>query len=104
MEASRAEGRFAMNARTGDRIVVDSAHVGQPRREGEVLEVRRGEGEHQPEHYRVFGSKASALPHCGPPKNETTDIAARGSDLRPPSIRQRPTEVHTPPTPLSPQR
>ena len=43
-----------MNARTGDRIVVDSAHVGQPRREGEVLEVRRGEGEHQPEHYRVF--------------------------------------------------
>ena len=38
-----------MHAKTGDRIVVESAHVGQPRREGEVLEVVRGEREH----YRV---------------------------------------------------
>ncbi|HYU38625.1 MAG TPA: DUF1918 domain-containing protein [Acidimicrobiia bacterium] len=40
-----------MQARTGDRIVVESAHVGQPRREGEVLEVVPGDGER--EHYRV---------------------------------------------------
>ena len=38
-----------MQAKTGDRIVVESAHVGQPRREGEVLEVVAGEREH----YRV---------------------------------------------------
>jgi len=38
-----------VHAKTGDRIVVESAHVGQPRREGEVLEVVRGEREH----YRV---------------------------------------------------
>jgi hypothetical protein len=46
-----AEGRFAVHAKTGDRIVVESAHVGQPRREGEVLEVVPGDGER--EHYRV---------------------------------------------------
>lgn len=40
-----------MQARTGDRIVVESAHVGQPRREGEVLEVVHGAGDS--EHYRV---------------------------------------------------
>jgi hypothetical protein len=40
-----------MHAKTGDRIVVESAHVGQPRREGEVLEVVPGDGEN--EHYRV---------------------------------------------------
>ena len=40
-----------MHARTGDRIVVESAHVGQARREGEVLEVMPGE--HEREHYRV---------------------------------------------------
>ena len=40
-----------MHAKTGDRIVVDSAHVGQPRREGEVLEVVPGDGDS--EHYRV---------------------------------------------------
>jgi hypothetical protein len=40
-----------VNANMGDRIVVESAHVGQPRREGEVLEVVRGEGDR--EHYRV---------------------------------------------------
>jgi Domain of unknown function (DUF1918) len=38
-----------VQAKTGDRIVVESAHVGQPRREGEVLEVVQGEREH----YRV---------------------------------------------------
>ena len=38
-----------MHANRGDRIVVDSAHVGQPAREGEILEVM-GDGE---EHYRV---------------------------------------------------
>ena len=38
-----------MHAKTGDRIVVESVHVGQPHREGEVLEVVRGEREH----YRV---------------------------------------------------
>ena len=42
-----------MHARTGDRIVVESAHVGQARREGEVLEVVPGEHEHEGEHYRV---------------------------------------------------
>jgi hypothetical protein len=40
-----------VHARTGDRIVVESARVGQPRREGEVLEVVPGDGEG--EHYRV---------------------------------------------------
>ena len=39
-----------MHAETGDRIVVESAQVGQPRREGEVLEVVPGDGGH--EHYR----------------------------------------------------
>jgi Domain of unknown function (DUF1918) len=45
------EGRFAVHAKTGDRLVVESTHVGQPRREGEVLEVVPGEGD--TEHYRV---------------------------------------------------
>jgi hypothetical protein len=40
-----------VHAKKGDRIAVESAHVGQPRREGEVLEVVRGESEL--EHYRV---------------------------------------------------
>ena len=35
-----------MQAKTGDRIVVESPHVGQARREGEVLEVVLGEREH----------------------------------------------------------
>ena len=39
-----------MHATNGDRIVVESAHVGQAPREGEVLEVLRGSGH---EHYRV---------------------------------------------------
>jgi Domain of unknown function (DUF1918) len=47
----RPEGRYAVHANTGDRIVVESAHVGQPRREGEVLEVVPGDGDR--EHYRV---------------------------------------------------
>jgi Domain of unknown function (DUF1918) len=38
-----------MHAKAGDRIVVESLRVGQPRREGEVLEVVAGEREH----YRV---------------------------------------------------
>ena len=38
-----------MHANRGDRIVVDSAHVGQPPREGEIIEVLV-DGE---EHYRV---------------------------------------------------
>ena len=42
-----------MHAKTGDRIVVESAHVGQARREGEVLEVVPSEREHEGEHYRV---------------------------------------------------
>ena len=40
-----------MHAKTGDRIVVESTHVGQPRREGEIVDVMPGEGEN--EHYRV---------------------------------------------------
>jgi len=40
-----------VHAKTGDRIVVESAHVDQARREGEVLEVVPGDGEG--EHYRV---------------------------------------------------
>jgi hypothetical protein len=48
---AESERRFAVQAKTGDRIVVESAHVGQPRREGEVLEVVPGDGER--EHYRV---------------------------------------------------
>ena len=53
MEGQSVEGRFAVHAKTGDRIVVESAHVGQARREGEVLEVVPGEHEHEGEHYRV---------------------------------------------------
>jgi hypothetical protein len=40
-----------VHAKKGDRIVVESPHVGQPRREGEVLEVVPGDVEG--EHYRV---------------------------------------------------
>ncbi len=40
-----------MDAKTGDRIVVDSAHVGQPSRQGEIVEVVPGAG--GDEHYRV---------------------------------------------------
>ncbi|HMF83745.1 MAG TPA: DUF1918 domain-containing protein [Acidimicrobiia bacterium] len=40
-----------MHANRGDRLVVVSTHVGQPSREGEVVEVVPGAGDH--EHYRV---------------------------------------------------
>jgi hypothetical protein len=40
-----------MRATRGDRIVVVRTHVGQPPREGEVVEVVRGDASH--EHYRV---------------------------------------------------
>ena len=53
MEGQSVEGRFAVQAKTGDRIVVESAHVGQPRREGEVLEVVPSGREHEREYYRV---------------------------------------------------
>jgi len=53
MEGQSVEGRFAVQARTGDRIVVESAHVGQPRREGEVLEVVPSGREHERAYYRV---------------------------------------------------
>jgi hypothetical protein len=43
--------RFAVHANRGDRIVVESTHVGQPRRQGEVVEVVSDDGGH--EHYRV---------------------------------------------------
>jgi len=33
-----------MFARVGDRLVVRSAHVGGPVRDGEILEVRHGDG------------------------------------------------------------
>jgi hypothetical protein len=39
-----------VHADAGDRIVVESAHVGQGRREGEILEVV---AERSTEHYRV---------------------------------------------------
>jgi Domain of unknown function (DUF1918) len=53
LEGQSVEGRFAVHAKTGDRIVVESAHVGQARREGEVLEVMPGEPEHERQHYLV---------------------------------------------------
>jgi Domain of unknown function (DUF1918) len=53
MEGQSVEGRFAVQARTGDRIVVESAHVGQPRREGEVLEVVPSGRERERAYYRV---------------------------------------------------
>jgi hypothetical protein len=40
-----------VHANRGDRIIVESTHVGQPRRQGEVVEVVSGDGGH--EHYRV---------------------------------------------------
>lgn len=40
-----------MHANTGDRIVVESTHVGERRRMGQVVDVVPGEG--GPEHYRV---------------------------------------------------
>ena len=40
-----------MHANIGDRIVVESTHVGQPQRQGEVVEVVPGAGGR--EHYRV---------------------------------------------------
>lgn len=39
-----------VHANRGDRIVVEGAQVGQPRREGEIVEVLGTEGD---EHYRV---------------------------------------------------
>ena len=39
-----------MHGDAGDHIVVESAHVGQGRREGEILEVLADNGK---EHYRV---------------------------------------------------
>ncbi|HEX6312437.1 MAG TPA: DUF1918 domain-containing protein [Acidimicrobiia bacterium] len=39
-----------VHANPGDRIVVDSAHVGQPPRAGEIVEVLDSDGD---EHYRV---------------------------------------------------
>jgi hypothetical protein len=44
-------GGSAVHAKTGDRIVVESTHVGQPQRQGEVLDVVPGEGGN--DHYRV---------------------------------------------------
>lgn len=32
-----------MDAKKGDRIIVESVQIGQPRREGEILEVHEGE-------------------------------------------------------------
>jgi Domain of unknown function (DUF1918) len=43
-------GGIAMRARTGDRIVIDSAHLDAAQRSGEVLEVI-GDGDTR--HYRV---------------------------------------------------
>jgi hypothetical protein len=45
------EGGAAVHAKTGDRIVVESTQVGQPRRQGEIVEVVPGDG--GSEHYRV---------------------------------------------------
>jgi hypothetical protein len=39
-----------MHARPGDEIVVDATHIGEPNREGEILEVTEANGI---EHYRV---------------------------------------------------
>jgi hypothetical protein len=43
-------GGCGVHAHAGDRIVVESAHVGQGRREGKILEVLADNGN---EHYRV---------------------------------------------------
>jgi Domain of unknown function (DUF1918) len=51
MKGRASKGGSPCTLKTGDRIVVESAHVGQARREGEVLEVMPGE--HEGEHYRV---------------------------------------------------
>lgn len=40
-----------MHAKTGDLIVIESRHVGQPCRQGEVIEVMLRDGGQ--EHYRV---------------------------------------------------
>jgi hypothetical protein len=50
-EGRPRRGRFAVHANRGDRIVVESTHIGHPRRQGEVVEVVSGGGGH--EHYRV---------------------------------------------------
>lgn len=39
-----------MDAKPGDEIVVDAVHEGEPKREGEILEVKTGGGI---VHYRV---------------------------------------------------
>jgi Domain of unknown function (DUF1918) len=39
-----------MHAEVGDKIIVDSVDVGQPRRQGSILEVRSDANQ---EHYRV---------------------------------------------------
>jgi len=39
-----------MDAKVGDEIVVDAVHTGEPKREGEILEIIDGDGVL---HYRV---------------------------------------------------
>lgn len=41
--ATPASGSSATRARRGDRIVIDSVHVGSPAREGEIMKVVVGE-------------------------------------------------------------
>jgi len=53
-----------VHAKTGDRIVVDSTHVGQPRRQGQIVEVVPDVGG---EHYRVRwddGHESIYFPSC----------------------------------------
>jgi hypothetical protein len=46
----RTRGGANVHAKRGDRIVVESAQVGQTRREGEIIEVLGGDAD---EHFRV---------------------------------------------------
>ena len=50
MEAMFATGGATMPANPGDEIVVDAVHTGEPKREGEILEVETRDGV---VHYRV---------------------------------------------------
>lgn len=61
----------AMRASVGDRVVIASAQVGQPPREGEVVEVR-GEGGGPPWMVRWSGESEETMFFPGPDAHVTS--------------------------------
>ncbi len=62
-----------MHADAGNRIVVEGAHVGQGRREGEILEVLADKGH---EHYRVLWNDGHESIYF--PSSDASVVAGKG--------------------------